>query len=74
MYLADVAMALGWIVFYGSIVLLAIFVGGALSLGPFVMSREEQGLEAMFGDAYVKYRCATPRWMGRVTLGLSRLS
>ena len=64
-YLGDLAVWLGWIVFYGSFALGGVFAAAALSLGPVIVPREERGLEARFGDAYREFRRTTPRWLGK---------
>jgi protein-S-isoprenylcysteine O-methyltransferase Ste14 len=65
-YLAELAVWLGWIVFYGSLVVLGVFTAAALALGPVILPREERGLEARFGDAYRDYCRKTPRLLGKV--------
>lgn len=63
-YLAEGVLWMGWMVFYGSASLLAVFAALALTVGPLVVRREERGLEAKFGDAWRAYAIATPRWIG----------
>jgi protein-S-isoprenylcysteine O-methyltransferase Ste14 len=65
MYVADVAIWLGWTLFYGSIpVLLATFgFAGLLALAR-VPSEERQLLER-FGDEYQLYKISVARWVGR---------
>jgi len=65
MYLGDLLIWLGWIAFYGSVVLGSIFAMAALFLGPVIVPREERGLEARFGDAYRDFRRTTPHWLGK---------
>ena len=64
LYLAELCIWIGWMIFYGSLALVAIFAAGALIMGPLVLRREERGLEARFGDAYREYRLKTG-WLGR---------
>jgi protein-S-isoprenylcysteine O-methyltransferase Ste14 len=64
-YVAEGAIWLGWIVFYGSLVTLAALAAMSLILAPIVLPREERGLEARFGDAYREYKRTAPRWLGR---------
>jgi putative transposase len=68
MYVTDGLIFIGWIAFYGSLVLLVVIAAVALLLGPFIVPREERGLEARFGDTYRKYRRTTPRWFGKARL------
>ncbi len=65
-YLAELTVWLGWIVFYGSLVLLGVLAAASLLLGPIILPREERGLEANFGDEYREYCRKTPRLLGRV--------
>jgi len=65
MYLADLAIWLGWIAFYGSFVLGGVFAAAALLVGPVIVPREERGLEVRFGDVYREFRRTTPRWLGK---------
>jgi protein-S-isoprenylcysteine O-methyltransferase Ste14 len=63
MYVSELALWLGWAVFYGSVgvligfaVLFALLVPGA--------RYEERVLEARFGDAYRAYKGRVPQWLG----------
>jgi protein-S-isoprenylcysteine O-methyltransferase Ste14 len=63
MYLAALALWLGWAVFYGSVaVVIALLVLAAWV--SFIARREERALEAKFGDAYRAYQARVPRWLG----------
>jgi protein-S-isoprenylcysteine O-methyltransferase Ste14 len=64
-YLAEAAVWLGWIIFYGSLSILGVFSIMALIAGPFIVPREERGIEARFGEAYLEYKRAVPRWLGK---------
>lgn len=63
-YIAELGIWLGWMVFFGS-PLLAGIATLALVFGPVVVRREERGLDARFGNAYSEYRKNTPRWAGK---------
>ena len=65
MYLADLAIWLGWVEFYGSVSLAGVIALAAQALGPVILPREERGLEARFGDAYREFRRTTPHWLGK---------
>jgi protein-S-isoprenylcysteine O-methyltransferase Ste14 len=64
-YLAEGVIWLGWIVFYGSLVVLGVFSVVAVIAGPFILPREERGIEARFGEAYREYKRSVPRWLGK---------
>jgi protein-S-isoprenylcysteine O-methyltransferase Ste14 len=62
MYVAELALWLGWAVLYGSVVVLIGFLllcFGVAMLAPM----EERALEAKFGDAYREYKSRVPRWL-----------
>ena len=61
-YVAEGMIWIGWMVFFGSLVILAVLATLAVVVGPLVLRREEKGLEARFGDAWVRYSKTTPRW------------
>ena len=61
-YLAEGAIWLGWIVFYGSVAVLAVLCLAAF-FGPLIVRREERGLETRFGEMWRVYKRATPRWL-----------
>lgn len=62
-YLGEGAIWVGWIIFFGSLAVLAAFVAMGTFLGPVIVRREERGLEARFGDVYREYKRSTPRWI-----------
>lgn len=64
-YLAELAIWVGWMVFYGSLVVAGTLVAAALLVAPVIVPREERGLEARFGDEYREFRRTTPRWLGK---------
>lgn len=62
MYLAELALWLGWAILYGSLPVLAGFIvlcTVVRRLGP----REERDLEAKFGEQYREYMSGVPRWL-----------
>jgi protein-S-isoprenylcysteine O-methyltransferase Ste14 len=64
MYLAELALWLGWVFLFGSPTVLLGFV--ALCAGvSMVARREERTLEAIFGGEYREYEARVPRWLGR---------
>jgi protein-S-isoprenylcysteine O-methyltransferase Ste14 len=66
MYIAELALWLGWAILYGSIpILIALLVMGPL-MNKRVVAREERDLEARFGEAYLEYKNKVPRWFGRI--------
>ena len=64
-YLAELVIWLGWMAFYGSVVLAGTLAAAALLIGPIIVPREERGLEAKFGDKYREFLRTTPRWFGK---------
>lgn len=65
MYLAELMLWLGWALFYGS---LAVMIGFLVWWMVFsvVVPREERDLAARFGEDYLHYKNAVPRWFGRI--------
>ena len=63
MYVSELALWLGWTVFYGSI---AVLIGFAILLAVLILAAlyEERVLYARFGNAYVEYQRTVPRWLG----------
>jgi protein-S-isoprenylcysteine O-methyltransferase Ste14 len=65
MYVAGMVIWFGWTLFYGS---LAVLLGMAVfwsAIALLSVPREERALEAQFGEAYLNYKRAVPRWLGR---------
>jgi len=65
MYVADLAIWLGWALFYGSIPVLLATLCFAAILAFVSVPAEERQLLARFGDEYQIYKSSVPRWMGR---------
>ena len=64
-YLFAGTLWLGLAIFLGSIPILVVLAGGVL-LGNYVVMREERTLERQFGEVYLRYRSAVPRWLGKI--------
>jgi protein-S-isoprenylcysteine O-methyltransferase Ste14 len=64
MYVAELALWLGWAILFGSLVILLGFVvlTGVIIL---VVPWEERGLETQFGETYRQYQARVSRWLGR---------
>jgi len=62
-YLAELALWFGWVLFYGNLFVLAGFVV-VMSVVTLLVPREEQALERQFGDSYRRYKAAVHRWVG----------
>jgi len=62
MYVAAIAIWLGWTVFYGSGVVLAGLAAIWTAVEFAVIPFEERRLEERWGDAYRKYQRQVPRW------------
>lgn len=65
MYVAELALWLGWALLYGSVAVLIGFLLLVVVLNFRVVSREERTLEARFGDTYRQYKGTVPRWLGK---------
>lgn len=66
MYVAVTGLILGQALLFGSIALLAYGFIVAIGFHLFVLNFEEPRLERDFGDAYVRYCAAVPRWTPRL--------
>ena len=64
MYVAELALWLGWAILFGSLVILLGFVVLTVFI-ILVLPREERGLETRFGETYRQYQARVPRWLGR---------
>src|SRR5215207_236252 len=65
MYLSELTLLFGWVIFYGSVSLLIALVIWYLFFNYCAMPNEERILEAHFGEAYLAYKSKVPRWFGK---------
>jgi protein-S-isoprenylcysteine O-methyltransferase Ste14 len=66
MYLSELVLLLGWVLFYGSIAVLIAFVVWYAFFNFYIVPLEERTLEAHFGEAYREYKQQVPRWFGKI--------
>lgn len=66
MYLSELILMFGWIIFYGSLALVIVFVISFVFFNYYAMPQEERVLEAHFGEVYREYKNKVPRWFGRI--------
>jgi hypothetical protein len=64
MYVAELALWLGWAIFFGSLVILLGFVVLTVVI-ILVVPWEERGLETRFGQTYRQFQARVSRWLGR---------
>lgn len=62
MYLSELILMVGWVIFYGSIALLIALLAWFLFFNYYQMPLEERVLESHFGEAYREYKKKVPRW------------
>ena len=65
MYLSELTLLFGWVIFYGSVALLIALVAWGLFFNYYQVPLEERILEAHFGKAYREYKNKVPRWLGK---------
>ncbi|MGD8821851.1 MAG: isoprenylcysteine carboxylmethyltransferase family protein [Anaerolineales bacterium] len=65
MYVAGLFAWLGWTLYYGSPVVLTVFVFLWLLFSLRVIPSEERQLEALFGEDYLVYKRSVRRWIGQ---------
>ena len=65
MYLSELILLLGWVVFYGSVSLTLLLAIWYLFFNYYAIPQEERVLEAHFGEAYREYMKKVPRWFGK---------
>jgi protein-S-isoprenylcysteine O-methyltransferase Ste14 len=66
MYLSELTLLLGWVIFYGSMAVLIAFVVWWVFFNYYAMPQEERVMEAHFGEAYREYKSKVPRWIGKL--------
>lgn len=66
MYLSELTLLLGWVIFYGSVSLVITWVVFYLFFNYYAMPLEERVLEAHFGESYREYKSRVRRWLGKV--------
>jgi protein-S-isoprenylcysteine O-methyltransferase Ste14 len=62
MYLSELTLMLGWVIFYGSIAILITFVVAWSFFNFYAMPTEERAMEARFGESYLEYKRRVARW------------
>jgi protein-S-isoprenylcysteine O-methyltransferase Ste14 len=65
MYLSELILILGWMIFYGSFALLIASGIWFLFFNFYAMPNEERVLEAHFGESYREYKNKVRRWFGK---------
>ena len=65
MYVSELILMFGWVVFYGSLAVLIAWAVWAAWFTWSIVPREERILEARFGEAYREYKRKVPRWIGK---------
>ena len=65
MYLSELTLLFGWVVFYGSLTLVIAFAVWWIFFKFYAVPLEERTLEAHFGEAYREYKNKVPRWLGK---------
>jgi protein-S-isoprenylcysteine O-methyltransferase Ste14 len=66
MYLFELMLLFGWVIFYGSVSLVIAFVIAYLLFNYYLILQEEHVLDAHFGEAYREYKKKVPRWFGKI--------
>ena len=62
MYSAELALWLGWALWYGSVAVFSGFVVFWAAVNFVVVPWEERSLETRFGETYREYKASKPRW------------
>jgi len=63
MYLSELTLLFGWVIFYRSVALLIAFAVWYLFFNYYAVPLEARTLEARFGEAYREYKKRVPRWL-----------
>jgi protein-S-isoprenylcysteine O-methyltransferase Ste14 len=66
MYLFELPLLLGWVIFYGSVALLIAFLIWWAHINFVQVPSEERTIEARFGETYREYKRRVPRWIGKI--------
>jgi protein-S-isoprenylcysteine O-methyltransferase Ste14 len=66
MYLPELILLLGWIIFYGSVALVIAFVIWYVFFNHYTIPQEERILEEDLGESYREYKTKVPRWFGKI--------
>jgi protein-S-isoprenylcysteine O-methyltransferase Ste14 len=66
MYLSELILLFGWIIFYGSVALVIAFAIWYLLFNYYAIPQEERILETHFEEAYREYKKKVPRWFGKI--------
>lgn len=63
LYLLEIIMWFGWTIFYGSLAVFITTILWWIIFAFIIIPYEERQLEARFGEEYLKYKRAVPRWI-----------
>ena len=66
MYLSELTLLLGWVIFYGSAAVMIAWAIGWVLFNFYAIPQEERVMEAHFGETYSEYKKQVPRWLGRI--------
>lgn len=65
MYVAELILMFGWVIFYGSVAVLIAWAVWWAFFHFYIVPQEERVMEASFGEVYLEYKKKVPRWLGR---------
>ena len=66
MYLSELLLLFGWVIFYGSVAVLIAFLVWWAWFSFVQVPQEERVIEARFREAYHEYKRRVPRWFGKI--------